>query len=131
MCGATYTTSMLAEFPARGLMTLEEVVRQLTDTPARLFGLKGCGRIEPGYRADIVMFDPAQIQPCPLGARRDLPGDSARIFAGSNGMNGVWVNGVRIVTDGVLNDNRPGRVMRPGIDTETVTNATGLALTSS
>jgi N-acyl-D-aspartate/D-glutamate deacylase len=130
MCGATYTTSMLAEFPRRGLMSIEQVVRQLTDVPARLFGLRDRGRIAPGYRADLVTFDPAAVDSGRLGARRDLPAGSARVYAGSVGIEQVWVNGVSIVAGGVLGAAKPGRVLRSGTDTETVDNRTALALTA-
>ena len=44
-CGATYTTSLLADgVRHRQLITLEEAVHQLTDVPARLYGLTGRGR---------------------------------------------------------------------------------------
>jgi N-acyl-D-aspartate/D-glutamate deacylase len=130
MCGATYPTAMLAEFPSRGLMGLEQVVQKLTDTPARLFGLRDRGRVEPGYRADLVTFDPLVVRSQRLGARRDLPADAPRVYAASEGIEQVWVNGVCVAQGGVLGDAKPGQVLRSGTDTVTVDNAAGLALTS-
>ncbi|MFT4044919.1 MAG: dihydroorotase family protein [Gordonia sp. (in: high G+C Gram-positive bacteria)] len=40
-------------------VTPESVVRTLCSGPAATFGLKGKGRLEPGYDADIVFIDPA------------------------------------------------------------------------
>jgi N-acyl-D-aspartate/D-glutamate deacylase len=61
-CGAPYPTRFLAD-TLRGcrLVSLERAVQLLTDVPARLFGLKGRGRIEPGAAADLVLFDPETV----------------------------------------------------------------------
>ena len=44
-----------------GLLTLEQMVQRMTDNPARRFGLTGRGRIEKGYYADMVVFDPERV----------------------------------------------------------------------
>ncbi|HKP98450.1 MAG TPA: dihydroorotase [Fibrobacteria bacterium] len=44
----------------QGLCTLAEVVRWMCENPARLYGLKNKGRIEPGYDADLVLVDMAR-----------------------------------------------------------------------
>ena len=44
-----------------GLLTLEETVHRMTDRPARRFGLTGRGRVERGYHADLVVFDPRRV----------------------------------------------------------------------
>ena len=43
------------------LLTLEQMVQRMTDNPARRFGLIGRGRIEKGYYADVVVFDPDRV----------------------------------------------------------------------
>ena len=43
------------------MMKLEETIQRLTDNPARRFGLESRGRIEPGYFADVVLFDPNSV----------------------------------------------------------------------
>ena len=63
-------------------MGLEKVIQQLTDVPARLYGIRERGRIEVGYHADLVAFDPSEVGPDRMGARRDLPGDTARVVCG-------------------------------------------------
>lgn len=43
------------------VMSLEAMVQRMADNPARRFGLKGRGRIEVGYAADIVIFDADRV----------------------------------------------------------------------
>ena len=85
--------------------------------PARV---KQRGRIETGFWADLVLFDPATIGSGEIHARSDLPGGTARLFAESTGMKRVLVNGQAIVVDGKASEALPGRVLRSGRDTETV-----------
>lgn len=121
MCGAPYTTDFLADcLRGRKLWPLERAVQALTDRPARLFGLKDRGRIAVGQHADLVLFDPSTIGSGPIHERRDLPGDSARLFAESTGIHRVFVNGEPIVVDGRATEATPGRLLRSGQDTETV-----------
>lgn len=122
MCGAPYTTDFLADcLRGRKLWPVERAVAALSDAPARLFGLKQRGRVEPGHWADLVLFDPATVGSTEIHAKHDLPGGTARLFAGSTGMVRVFVNGSAIVVDGRATDALPGRVLRSGRDTETVT----------
>jgi N-acyl-D-amino-acid deacylase len=44
-----------------GLLSLEAVVHRMTDRPARRFGLRGRGRVQRGYFADLVVFDPDRV----------------------------------------------------------------------
>jgi dihydroorotase len=43
-----------------GLCTLAEVVKWMCEGPARLYGLRGKGRIEAGYDADFALLDMAR-----------------------------------------------------------------------
>ena len=62
MCGAIYSTSVLGDgVRARGLLSWEQAVHQLSDVPARLYGLRDRGRLVAGAFADVVIFDPAAI----------------------------------------------------------------------
>jgi len=121
MCGAPYTTEFLGDcLRGRKLTSLEKAVQALTDAPARLFGLRERGRIAEGYHADLVLFDPETVGAGDVHSRRDLPGDSERLYAESRGVQGVWVNGTRIVEAGLATGALPGRILRSGRDTETV-----------
>ncbi len=44
-----------------GVLSLEEMVQRMADNPARRFGLARRGRIQEGYYADIVVFDPERV----------------------------------------------------------------------
>ena len=73
MCGAIYSTSLLGDgVRQRSLLSWEEAVRQLTDIPARLYGLRDRGRLVPGAWADVVVLDPDRHRPRP-GAHPQRP----------------------------------------------------------
>ncbi|HEX3461113.1 MAG TPA: amidohydrolase family protein [Acidimicrobiales bacterium] len=127
-----YTTSVLAgSVRRRGLFSLETAIRELTDVPARLFGVTGRGRIRPGWGADLVLFDPDTVGPMPEEIRTDLPGGARRIYAAARGIAAVLVNGEPIVEHGEHTGQLPGTVLRSGRDTETVTVAGAQALSTS
>jgi N-acyl-D-aspartate/D-glutamate deacylase len=44
-----------------GGLSLEAVVHRMTDRPARRFRLPHRGRVERGYFADLVVFDPDRV----------------------------------------------------------------------
>ena len=93
----------------------------LTGAPAALFGLHDRGRIAPGLCADLVLFDPRTVGSGPIYTRADLPGGAERMFADATGVARVLVNGRDIVLDGQPTGELPGRVLRSGRDTQTVT----------
>src|SRR5437764_1495438 len=62
---------------------------------------------------DIVLNDEVRLV-------EDLPGGTARLFAGSTGVHRVFVNGRPIVVDGATTGELPGTVLRSGRDTRTV-----------
>ena len=124
MCGAIYSTSMLGDgVRARQLLSWEEAVRQLTDVPARLYGLRHRGRVAEGWWADLVVFDPERVGHGPERTRDDLPGGAGRLYAEGVGIEHVLVNGEEIVRSGSFTGALPGAVLRSGTDTDTVTAA--------
>ena len=87
-------------------LPLEDAIRQLTSLPATNLGLKRRGRLEPGYFADVVVFDPATITD---HATFEMPHQY------STGVRHVFVNGVHVLRDGEHTGALPGRVVRgPG-----------------
>jgi N-acyl-D-aspartate/D-glutamate deacylase len=124
MCGAPYTTRFLGDcLRRRKLLPLERAVRMLTDDPARLFGLRGRGRIAQGYHADLVLFDPERIDAGVATLVHDLPGDSPRLDSRAQGVRSVRVNGVETIRDDEITGAIPGSVLRSGRDTRTVSTA--------
>ena len=116
----TYATALLRHgVREQGVISLEEAVRQLTQVPAALFGLRERGVLRPGWHADIVVFDPDRVAPGPVGIRRDLPAGEPRVYAEAEGIHQVFVNGVRILDGGRHTGSLPGKVMRSGVDTHT------------
>ncbi|MFI7410674.1 amidohydrolase family protein [Streptomyces sp. NPDC049627] len=121
MCGAPYTTRFLGDcLRGRRLASLEQAVKMLTDDPAQLFGLRDRGRIQEGFHADLVLFDPERIDAGTATLVHDLPGDSPRLDSRAIGVRAVWVNGVEAIRDDVVSGAVPGRVLRSGRDTRTV-----------
>ncbi|MGP3984275.1 N-acyl-D-amino-acid deacylase family protein [Streptomyces sp. KR80] len=121
MCGAPYTTRFLGDcLRGRKLVGLERAVRMLTDDPAQLFGLRDRGRVAEGHYADLVLLDPERVDAGPARLVHDLPGDSPRLDSRAVGVVSVRVNGVETVRDDELTGAIPGRVLRSGRDTRTV-----------
>ena len=87
-------------------LTLEEAIRKMTSLPASNLKLRDRGRLEQGYYADVVVFDPAAIQ------------DHATFKEPhqlSTGVKHVFVNGVLTVADEEHTGAKAGRVVRgPG-----------------
>ncbi len=89
-----------------GVITLAEAVRRLTSLPADNLRLKRRGRLEPGYFADIVIFDPKRIQD---HATFEKPHQYA------TGVQHLFINGVQVLKHGEHTGAKPGRVVRgPG-----------------
>jgi N-acyl-D-aspartate/D-glutamate deacylase len=121
MCGAIYSTALLAHgVREQQVVTLEEAVHQLTDVPARLYGLRNRGRIAEGSAADLVLLDADHVGYQQERTQADLPGGALRLYAGADGIESVFVNGVRIVHDGSFMGVTPGTLLHAGRDTQTV-----------
>ena len=89
-----------------GIIPLEEAIRRLTTLPAANLKIQRRGALQPGYFADVVVFDPARIQDHATFAE---PHQYA------TGVEHVLVNGVPVLRDGEHTGATPGRVVRgPG-----------------
>ncbi len=122
MCGAPYPTRFIRDcLHGRRLVPVERAVQMMTSQPAALFGLTDRGVLREGAFADLWIFDPATVGSDDATLVADLPGDSSRLTAGSQGVKRVLVSGTAIVVDGVPTGATPGTVLRSGRDTATVT----------
>jgi len=88
------------------LLPLEEAIRKMTSKAAARVHLNDRGILRPGMKADVTVFDPATI--------RDVA-----TFENPNhysvGVKQVFVNGRRVLADGVMTAVRSGRPLRgPG-----------------
>jgi N-acyl-D-aspartate/D-glutamate deacylase len=116
-----YSTTLLARaVRERELLPMEEAVHYLTGAPAALYGLHERGRIAVGLCADLQVFDPSTIGPGPVAMKFDLPGGAGRVYGEAIGVHHVMVNGVPCVEQGELLSARPGKLLRSGADTHTV-----------
>jgi N-acyl-D-amino-acid deacylase len=88
------------------IITLPEAVRRLTSFPAENLGLEGRGRLEEGFFADVVVFDPATISD---------HATYAEPHRYSTGVQHVLVNGVPVMLDGDHTGATPGRFIRKPI----------------
>jgi N-acyl-D-aspartate/D-glutamate deacylase len=85
-------------------MSLMDALRKMTVMPADRLGLKTKGRVAPGADADITVFDPARV------IDRATFENPAQY---SEGIPYVFVNGVMVVRNGELNEEKlPGRGVR-------------------
>jgi N-acyl-D-aspartate/D-glutamate deacylase len=121
MVGADFPTRCLGELVReKSIFTLEEMIHQFTEIPARLYGLRDRGRIEPGTWADLVVFDPATVDAGPLRTVNDLPAGASRLMTESVGVHHVLVAGQALVEDNKVTGVRAGRLLRSGRDNDTV-----------
>lgn len=94
-----------ADAPAPPPLSLPDAIRKMSDLPARTFGLRECGRVAPGYWADLVLFDPNTVQD---EATYDAP------LRRPEGIRMVFVNGRMVLRDGTFTSETPGRALRHG-----------------
>ncbi|MCU0243405.1 MAG: D-aminoacylase [Acidobacteria bacterium] len=87
----------------RKIVPLEEMVRKLTAMPAAHMGFVRRGRLEPGWAADLCVFDPATV------ADRATFKEPA---AYPEGIRHVVVNGLAVIADGEHTGRLPGKVLR-------------------
>jgi dihydroorotase/N-acyl-D-amino-acid deacylase len=89
------------------LLTIEEAIRKMTSKAAARVRLNDRGVLRPGLMADITVFDPETIRDV---ATFDDPTHYAV------GVKQVFVNGRRVVANGAITSERPGRPLRgPGV----------------
>jgi N-acyl-D-amino-acid deacylase len=85
-----------------GVLSLQEAIARMTGLPAANLGLDRRGLLEPGYFADVTIFDPKTIAD---RATFDRPHQY------SVGVRDVFVNGVAVLAGGEHTGATPGRAL--------------------
>ncbi|MGV3772494.1 MAG: N-acyl-D-amino-acid deacylase family protein [Verrucomicrobiales bacterium] len=86
-----------------GTLRTEEAIRRMTSLPATTFQLKGRGLLAEGYAADLVIYDPTQIQDKATFTRpHQYPA----------GIHHVIVNGKVAVTNNRITEAKSGQIIR-------------------
>jgi N-acyl-D-aspartate/D-glutamate deacylase len=119
LCDAVLPTDLLGTWVRdRQVLSLEQAVHKLTQVQAQLFGFTDRGVLREGAFADIVVFDPATVEPGPVRRVRDFPANGERLTADQpTGVHHLFVNGVEVQRDGQLIasalSDRPGVLVSP------------------
>jgi N-acyl-D-aspartate/D-glutamate deacylase len=92
----------------RALLPLEQAVHKMSGATAKALKLSDRGLLREGFRADIVMFDPADFRD------RATYADPHQYPTGSR--NTVLVNGIVVVDNAVHTEALPGKVLRRNRD---------------
>jgi N-acyl-D-amino-acid deacylase len=87
----------------RGILSMTKAIHKMTGLVASRLRLKNRGFIEPGFKADLVLFDPLTIQD---RSTFDHPHQYP------TGVIYTWVNGCPVVQEGIVTGNTPGKVLR-------------------
>ncbi len=97
-----------------GVMPMAKAVRKLTSLPAEVLGIQQRGRLQVGWAADLMLFDPATVNRSAKKRVFDLPGGAPRLTTDALGVRGVWVNGQLVA-------NGQGLVAKPPLAGEVLT----------
>ena len=93
-------------------LSLEAAVKKITADTANIWGLADRGLLQPGYVADIAIFDPERLDRGPERYIQDVPGDGSRYVRSAVGMDTVIVGGaVAFDQAGGYTDARFGQVL--------------------
>ncbi|MFP4199790.1 MAG: N-acyl-D-amino-acid deacylase family protein [Clostridia bacterium] len=87
----------------RGIIPLELAVKKMTSMPAERLRFSDRGYLRPGYRADLVLFDPENV-------RDQATFENPKQYP--VGIEMVMVNGEMVIENGEHNGAMPGRVLR-------------------
>lgn len=89
----------------RHVLTLAQAIRKMTSLPAARMGFRDRGRIAPGMKADLVLFDPKTVA---------YTATTAHPASAPVGLPDVFVNGVQVLDNGKPTGAHPGEVLRRG-----------------
>jgi N-acyl-D-amino-acid deacylase len=98
----------------RGDLALEQAVQMVTSRLADAYRIPDRGRLVPGAHADVILFDPQTVGRGEKRRVSDLPAGATRVDMPPLGLEGVWVNGRRVVdkTGPLASCGKPGALLR-------------------
>lgn len=116
-----YPTACIKELVRdEGIFSLEELIQEFTEIPAKLYGIMDRGTIAVGNWADLVIFDAENVQASRLEMRFDFPGGAPRLYNHGIGIEAVLVGGEEVVCNGSFTGARSGKLLRSGRDTKDI-----------
>lgn len=110
---AGWASFMLAHYVREvGVFTLPQAIKRMTADPAAVVGLADRGTLKAGMKADINVFDPAEVTELQPVLVHDFPGGAPRFIQKSRGFKATLVNGQVNMRDGESTGVRAGQVLR-------------------
>ena len=85
------------------ILTLEEAIRKMSGFAAHRLGFAHRGEIKPGYKADIVIFDPNKVLDMATTKDPNAP---------PIGIPDVFINGIPVLLNGKTTNKTPGQVIK-------------------
>jgi N-acyl-D-aspartate/D-glutamate deacylase len=108
-----YGTTLLGLWAReRGVLSLEQAIHKLTFQVATVYGITGRGLVQPGYAADLTIFDADTVNACEPEWADDYPAGTRRLIQRAIGVHYTIVNGKVICADGKITGELPGQVLR-------------------
>jgi len=113
MIDSGWTTFILSHWHRdTGVYSLQEAVRRITSVPAGVLGLDDRGTLAVGKRADINVFDIANLQEKMPEIVNDFPFGAPRFIQRAAGYKATLVNGQVSLRDDELTGTCAGTVLR-------------------
>jgi N-acyl-D-aspartate/D-glutamate deacylase len=115
ICDASFPAYLLSYWTrdrADHRIALSRAVRMLTADAADYLALSDRGRLKVGARADINVIDYDRLRLEAPRMVKDLPAGGQRLLQDAHGFRSTLVNGVEVVHNDQVTDERPGRLVR-------------------
>ena len=110
---AGWASFMLSHYVREaGVFTLPQAIKRMSADPAAVVGLTDRGILKAGMKADINVFNPAEVTELQAVLVHDFPGDAPRYIQKARGFKATLVNGQINVLDGETTGVRAGQVLR-------------------
>lgn len=98
----TYARLLERYVRERKVLTIQQAVEKVTSRPAARMGLRGKGKLIPGYDADVLIFGLDRIHE---------EGSYQEPAKFASGFDYVFVNGVPAIAEGSFTESRSGKVV--------------------